>query len=161
MLYEKTIATPLGELRLVASDRGLRYVGYPTHTAKYSALDDDITSNDEHPILKRAEKELSEYFSGKRREFNVPLELKGTVFQQKAWRALQKIGYGQTKSYGEQAAITGNPKAARAVGMANNKNPISIIIPCHRVVGADGGLTGYAGGMRCKEWLLTLEKKAG
>lgn len=103
--------------------------------------------------------QLEEYFAGERRAFDLPLAPKGTAFQQKVWRALTEIPYGETRTYGEIAAAIGNPKAARAVGMANNKNPIGILIPCHRVIGADGKLVGYAGGMEKKAFLLELETK--
>lgn len=103
--------------------------------------------------------QLEEYFAGERRAFDLPLAPKGTAFQQKVWRALTEIPYGETRTYGEIAAAIGNPKAARAVGMANNKNPIGILIPCHRVIGADGKLVGYAGGMEKKAFLLKLEMK--
>ena len=103
-------------------------------------------------------KQLEEYFAGKRKTFDLPLVPKGTEFQQKVWKALQEIPYGETRTYGEIAVAIGNPKAARAVGMANNKNPIGILIPCHRVVGANGKLVGYAGGMEKKEFLLELER---
>lgn len=103
--------------------------------------------------------QLEEYFAGERRAFDLPLAPKGTAFQQKVWRALTEIPYGETRTYGEIAAAIGNPKAARAVGMANNKNPIGILIPCHRVIGADGKLVGYAGGMEKKAFLLELEMK--
>ena len=108
-------------------------------------------------LLEKAAKELKEYFQGKRREFDLPLSVKGTAFQMKVWRALQEIPYGETRSYGEIAEAIGKPKAARAVGMANNRNPVSIIIPCHRVIGADGKLVGYGGGLDAKEYLLELE----
>lgn len=158
MLYEKTINSPVGKLRLVASDAGLRFVGFARDT-HYAALDGNIQANDNHRILLKAEKQLEEYFKGLRTSFGVPLELKGTVFQINAWRALQKIGYGTTMSYGAQAASMGDARKARAVGLANNRNPISIIVPCHRVIGADGKLVGYGGGLKNKEWLLALEKK--
>lgn len=101
----------------------------------------------ETPIIKQAAKQLDEYFNQKRKSFDLPLKIEGTDFQKKVWKALQKIPYGKTSSYGELAKTIGSPKASRAVGMANNKNPISIIIPCHRVIGADGTLVGYAGGL--------------
>ena len=104
-------------------------------------------------------KQLEEYFAGKRKQFDLPLAPKGTDFQKRVWKALTDIPYGETRTYGKIAAAVGSPKAARAVGMANNKNPIGIIIPCHRVVGADGKLVGYAGGMEKKEWLLNLEQE--
>ena len=107
----------------------------------------------------QTEKQLSEYFSGKRKDFDIPLAPKGTVFQLMAWRELSKIPYGETISYGEQARRVGDIKKARAVGMANGQNPISIIIPCHRVIGSSGVLTGYAGGLDVKEKLLLHEQK--
>ena len=109
------------------------------------------------PLLEKAARELEEYFAGQRREFDLPLSPAGTEFQRSVWKALLTIPYGQTASYGQIAARVGNPKASRAVGMANNRNPISIFIPCHRVVGADGSLTGYGGGLPIKEYLLKLE----
>lgn len=110
------------------------------------------------PLLLEAQTQLREYFDGKRREFDLPLSPKGTDFQKAVWKALLTIPYGETRSYGQIAAMVGNPKASRAVGMANNRNPISIIVPCHRVVGADGGLVGYGGGLDKKEFLLKLER---
>ncbi|MCL2111835.1 MAG: methylated-DNA--[protein]-cysteine S-methyltransferase [Clostridiales bacterium] len=112
----------------------------------------------ESPLIKRAVKQLDEYFAGKRREFDLPLAFSGTDFQRKVWAALLTIPYGETRTYGEIAAQIGNPQAARAVGMANNRNPISIICPCHRVIGANGALVGYGGGLPAKRLLLDLEK---
>ena len=114
---------------------------------------------EETPLILQCRKQLEEYFAGERKTFDLPLAPKGTAFQQKVWKALTEIPYGETRAYGEIAAGIGNPKAARAVGMANNKNPIGIIIPCHRVVGANGKLVGYAGGMEKKAFLLELERK--
>jgi O-6-methylguanine DNA methyltransferase len=102
-------------------------------------------------------RELEEYFSGRRKVFDFPYVLEGTVFQKKVWAQLAAIPYGETRTYGEIAAAIGNPRASRAVGMANNRNPLIIVIPCHRVIGADGSLTGYAGGLAMKEALLRLE----
>ena len=113
---------------------------------------------EETELILESKMQLEEYFAGKRKTFDLPLVPKGTEFQQKVWKALQEIPYGETRTYGEIAAAIGNPKAARAVGMANNKNPIGILIPCHRVVGANGKLVGYAGGMEKKEFLLELER---
>ena len=113
---------------------------------------------EETELILECKNQLEEYFAGKRKTFDLPLAPKGTDFQQKVWKALKKIPYGETRTYGEIAVAIGNPKAARAVGMANNKNPIGIIVPCHRVVGANGKLVGYAGGMEKKEWLLHLEQ---
>lgn len=109
------------------------------------------------PVLNRAALELAEYFAGKRRRFTIPLSPAGTDFQRWVWAALKSIPYGETITYGALAARIGNPRACRAVGMANNRNPIPIFIPCHRVVGADGSLTGYAGGLDAKRLLLELE----
>lgn len=111
------------------------------------------------PLLRQAAAELAAYFAGDLREFTVPLAPKGTPFQQKVWAALREIPYGETRSYKEIAAMVGNEKACRAVGMANNRNPLPIFIPCHRVVGADGELVGYAGGLDVKTFLLELEKE--
>jgi methylated-DNA-[protein]-cysteine S-methyltransferase len=111
----------------------------------------------ETALIKKAAKQLDEYFNKKRQNFDLSLILHGTDFQIKTWKALQKIPYGETRSYGEQAAMIGNPKACRAIGMANNRNPIAIIIPCHRVIGHDGSLTGFGGGLKLKQKLLDLE----
>ena len=112
----------------------------------------------ETPLLKEAVKQLESYFAGELEEFSLPLEPSGTVFMKQVWDALCEIPYGKTASYGEIAERVGRPKAARAVGLANNRNPIPIIIPCHRVIGADGSLTGYAGGLDMKKKLLDLER---
>ena len=109
------------------------------------------------PVIEEAQKELAEYFEGKRRTFDLPLAFAGTDFQKSVWQALQKIGYGETVSYGELARRIGRPKAVRAVGVAVGENPFSIIVPCHRIVGADGSLTGYGGGFEAKKFLLGLE----
>lgn len=115
----------------------------------------------ETPLIKKAASQLEEYFGGKRKVFDIPLVLHGTAFKVKVWKALQTIPFGETRSYGEIAAMIENPKACRAVGMANNTNQIVIIVPCHRVIGHDGGLTGYAGGLELKQKLLELEKSGG
>lgn len=112
----------------------------------------------ETPLLKKTAKQIDEYFNGERKVFDLPLVLHGTDFQIKVWEALKTIPFGETRSYGELAEMIGNPKACRAVGMANNRNPISIIVPCHRVIGHNGDLTGYAGGLKLKQKLLDLEK---
>ncbi|AGF54449.1 methylated-DNA--[protein]-cysteine S-methyltransferase [Clostridium saccharoperbutylacetonicum] len=129
---------------------------------------DFVSNNDKENIIEGSKtellieivKQLDEYFDGTRKVFDLPIEPEGTEFQKKVWKALIEIPYGETKSYGEIAKIIGNDKAARAVGMANNKNPIAIIIPCHRVIGANGNLVGYAGGLELKEKLLELEKRS-
>ncbi len=111
----------------------------------------------ETPVLREAAKQLNEYFDGQRRDFSLPVTLEGTKFQRAVWHALATIPYGETRSYQELAAQIGNPKACRAVGNANNRNPIPILIPCHRVIGAGGGLVGYAGGLELKRDLLNIE----
>lgn len=109
------------------------------------------------PLVEQARGELEEYFAGVRRRFEVPLSLQGTPFQQEAWEALRAIPYGETRTYGEQAQAIGRPRACRAVGMANHRNPVIIMVPCHRVVGSGGALVGYAGGLEVKRRLLELE----
>jgi methylated-DNA-[protein]-cysteine S-methyltransferase len=121
-------------------------------------LQEEVSEKEETELLKEAIKEINEYFNGRRSYFDLPLAPEGTEFQKKVWNALKEIPCGETRSYGEIAKVIGNEKAARAVGMANNKNPIAIIIPCHRVIGANGKLVGYAGGLDIKEKLLNLEK---
>jgi methylated-DNA-[protein]-cysteine S-methyltransferase len=111
------------------------------------------------PLIKKASAQLAEYFDGSRTSFDLPLVLRGTDFQLSVWKALQSIPAGATRTYKDVAVLVGKPKASRAVGMANNRNPIAIIIPCHRVIGADGSLTGYAGGLPVKQYLLDLEKR--
>jgi len=113
----------------------------------------------ETPLIKKAAAQLDEYFNGKRKVFDLPLKLYGTDFQIDVWKALQNIPFGETRSYGEIARVIGKPKASRAVGMANNRNPIVIIVPCHRVIGHDGSLTGFGGGIELKRRLLELEQK--
>jgi methylated-DNA-[protein]-cysteine S-methyltransferase len=113
----------------------------------------------ETPLIREAWIQLSKYLRGKLKVFNLPLVPKGTAFQKAAWDALLTIPYGETRSYGQMAAQVGNPKACRAIGMANNRNPIAIVIPCHRVIGANGKLVGYGGGLNIKEYLLSLEKQ--
>jgi methylated-DNA-[protein]-cysteine S-methyltransferase len=120
----------------------------------------DISKLDpRHPILLETERQLMEYFAGRRTEFELPLEPCGTEFQVKVWRALREVPFGETRSYLDLARAVGSSKASRAVGVANGKNPLSIIVPCHRVVGSDGSLTGFAGGLQTKAKLLALEAK--
>jgi len=149
---------------------------YQTDLGKIGILEDGIAITDlyfwdesaprdavvqETALLKEAGRQLKDFLAGKRKAFELPLAPAGTEFQQKVWQALQAIPYGETRSYGEIARIIGQPKAFRAVGMANNKNPILVLIPCHRVIGANGNLVGYAGGLSVKEYLLNLENKYG
>ncbi len=116
---------------------------------------------EETPVLRRTQKELEEYFSGERTRFTIPLAPKGTSFQQTVWQALLEIPYGETRTYRQIAERIGNPKACRAVGLANSRNPIWILVPCHRVIGKNGSLTGYAGGLDKKHFLLELERENG
>ena len=161
--------TPIGPLVLVASVRGLRAVLWSRDDAMRvrGAQEDPVAPrSDETPtcsaeaILQQAAAELDEYFEGTRRSFDVPLDPVGTAFQQQAWAALRTIPYGETVTYGEQAERLGDRRKARAVGAANGRNPISIIVPCHRVVGSNGALVGFAGGLDVKAWLLDHERFA-
>jgi methylated-DNA-[protein]-cysteine S-methyltransferase len=159
----KVIESPVGELTLVASGRGLRAVLWPDDDGRVplavAGRDDGSDTEAADDVLEGAARELAEYFAGSRTEFQVPLDPQGTPFQLAAWRTLQTIPFGQTISYGQQARAMGDARKARAVGGANGRNPLSIIVPCHRVVGANGSLTGFGGGMSAKAWLLDHEKR--
>ena len=152
------IDSPVGELRLVCSDAGLSAVIWQGDDPSRVAFAGAATDGD-HPVLAKAARQISEYFAGQRVEFDLPLDLRGTAFQVKAWRALATIPFGQTVSYGEQAKRIGVPTAVRAIGAANGRNPVSIVLPCHRVIGADGSLTGFAGGLDAKRALLAFERR--
>ena len=155
----KTIPSPVGHLTLVASDAGLAAVLWENDSPRRVPL--AITAEDpKHPVLREAERQLKDYFAGKRTSFDLPLDFHGTDFQKRVWKALLKIPFGETRSYGQIAHALGKPTAMRAVGAANGKNPISIIAPCHRVIGKDGQLTGFAGGLKAKAHLLALEQHA-
>jgi methylated-DNA-[protein]-cysteine S-methyltransferase len=152
----KIMKSPVGELKLVASDQGLAAILWENDNPKRVRL--NIVGEDRsHPVLLETERQLAEYFAGQRKTFTVALDFAGTDFQKKVWQALLAIPFGQTRSYGEIAKALGNAKAMRAVGAANGKNPISIIAPCHRVIGSTGRLTGFAGGLNVKARLLELE----
>ncbi|KQA27238.1 cysteine methyltransferase [Vibrio metoecus] len=146
----------LGRVTLQANQQGLLGVWFATQTTQPEHLG---TYTEECSILNNAIQQLDEYFSGQRTQFELPLAANGTAFQQSVWHALCKIPYGESWSYQQLAEAIGNPKAVRAVGLANGKNPISIIVPCHRVVGKSGKLTGYAGGLERKAFLLELEQR--
>jgi len=148
--------SPVGRLTLVAGERALVAVLWENDPPGRVRLDPGSPGKG-HPIFCQAEQELSEYFAGVRQRFSVPIEFTGTDFQQKVWRAMAAIPFGRTRSYGQLAADIGSPAASRAVGAANGKNPISIIAPCHRVIGASGALTGFAGGIAAKSFLLAHE----
>ena len=152
-----TIDSPVGELTLIASDAGLRAVLWQDDRVTRVPLPADIVDDPGHPVLRAAVAQLGEYFAGTREDFDLPLAPEGTPFQQKTWEALRAIPYGETISYGEQARRLGSPSAVRAVGAANGRNPISIIVPCHRVIGSNGSLTGFAAGLEAKAWLLRHE----
>ena len=151
------LPSPVGRLTLVASDDALVAVLWENDDPQRVRLEAAVERPD-HPVLVRAEDELREYFAGKRNAFSLPLEPRGTSFQKEVWCALAGIPFGQTRSYGQLADQLGRPKAARAVGAANAHNPISIIVPCHRVIGSSGKLTGFAGGLDAKALLLDLER---
>lgn len=153
----KTIPSPVGRLTLVASDAGLAAVLWENDSPRRVPI--TVAGEDlKHPVLREAERQLKEYFAGKRTSFDLPLDFQGTDFQKRVWKALLKIPFGETRSYAQIARALGKPSAMRAVGAANGKNPISIIAPCHRVIGKDGTLTGFAGGLKAKAHLLALEQ---
>jgi methylated-DNA-[protein]-cysteine S-methyltransferase len=154
--FYKIIASPVGALKLVASDEGLAAILWENDDPKRVRLG-AATEYREHPVLLQSERQLGEYFAGERRAFTVKLAMVGTAFQKKVWGALLTIPFGETRSYADLARQVGNPKACRAVGAANGRNPVSIMVPCHRAIGSDGSLTGFAGGLDAKQYLLTLE----
>jgi methylated-DNA-[protein]-cysteine S-methyltransferase len=153
----KTISSPVGQLKLVANDHGLTAILWENDKPGRVRLG-SLTEEPDHPVLLQVEQELHDYFTGKRQSFSVALNFTGTEFQKKVWQALLAIPFGETRSYGAIAQQIGHPKAVRAVGAANGKNPISIIAPCHRVIGANGKLNGFAGGLDRKDYLLNFEK---
>lgn len=156
--YFTTLNSPIGEL-LLTGDEGCLTGLYMAAANDYSDKRKARTRND--AAFADAAVQLSEYFAGERREFDLRCSPSGTPFQKNVWRALSEIPYGETRSYGEIAAAVGRPKAARAVGMANNRNPIAVVVPCHRVIGASGSLVGYGGGLDRKTLLLSLERGDG
>jgi methylated-DNA-[protein]-cysteine S-methyltransferase len=153
-----TYEAPFGVLTVVGSDLGIRYVMFnnDAHPKPLERL--HISETEIHDSVNDAVTQLEEYCDGSRRDFDLPLDLQGTEFQVAAWRALADIPYGHTASYGQQAASIGRPKAVRAIGGANGRNPVAIVLPCHRIVGADGSLTGFGGGIAVKKWLLDHEQ---
>jgi O-6-methylguanine DNA methyltransferase len=173
-LYYSTWQSPVGPLTLVASERGLVALEFGNNLERLARVSDPGTHRVPRPspVLARAgvsavysdeklapyRRQLEQYFAGERREFTIPLDLRGTDFQLACWRELLKIPYGETRSYAEIARAVGQPKAFRAVGTANHDNPVAIIVPCHRVIGSNGKLTGYGGGLELKQRLLDLER---
>ena len=155
-LAKTTMASPVGLLTLVASETGLVAILWEDDRpgrVPLGALEEQA----DHPILAVAERQLGEYFAGDRKAFTLPLEFRGTAFQQAVWAALLAIPFGETRSYADIARAIGRPTATRAVGAANGRNPLSIVAPCHRVLGSSGALTGFAGGLGAKRLLLALE----
>lgn len=150
--YKAYYKSEAGVIEICGNDEGITEIGF----VKDGFVPDSESAN-VHPSLRECYNQLDEYFKGDRKEFSVKLKLQGTEFQKQVWSELLKIPYGKTATYKDIAIAVGNPKAVRAVGGANNRNNIGIIIPCHRVVGSDGSLTGYAGGLDKKEWLLRHE----
>lgn len=153
-IHSGVFASPIGPLTLAASDAGLHAIEFPcaaTLDRRMSAVEQG------HPVLALVITQLQEYFDGRRREFDLPLAPRGTEFQLKVWHALSSIPYGCTVSYADVARQIGRPTATRAVGAANGRNPLPIVLPCHRVIGADGSLTGFGGGLPAKQFLLQLE----
>ena len=151
------IPSPVGQLKLIANETALVAVLWETDKPNRVLLG-EMSKDESHPILQEANQQLHAYFQGKIDHFDLPLEFYGTEFQKKVWAELLKIPYGETRSYLDIATALNNPKAVRAVGAANGKNPISIIAPCHRVIGKNGKLVGFAGGLDVKDQLLKLEK---
>lgn len=160
-LSHSVIDSPVGPLALVTDGDALTglFMAEHRHTDP-DRWGDPVDLEDAAAVVRRAAAQLGEYFAGERREFDLPLAAAGTPFQQTVWAGLREIPYGQTWTYGQLAAHLGSPGASRAVGLANGRNPISIIVPCHRVIGADGSMTGYGGGVARKEQLLALERGA-
>lgn len=152
-MHTRIIDSPVGPIRLTAQD------GFLTGLYFGGDIDDAERDGVNDGVLDRAEAQLAAYFRGELKAFDLPVKQKGTPFQLAVWNALKDIPYGETVSYGDIARAIGRPKACRAVGSANHNNPISIIVPCHRVVGSTGTLTGYGGGLEAKRWLLELEQK--
>lgn len=148
------IASPVGTLTLAASSTALHAIEFAEHR---HPQDRRHWLPGETPLLAEAARQLADYFAGRRRAFDLPLAPQGTAFQQAAWAALATIPYGQTRSYAEQARYIGKPSATRAIGAANGRNPLPIVLPCHRVIGASGALTGFGGGIAVKRWLLAHE----
>ena len=157
MRSHTVVDSPCGPLTLVADGDAL--CGLYMHEQRHRPAEPTFGSCGAGAVFERTEAQLDEYFAGRRREFDLPLVFHGTPFQRSVWTALLDIPYGETASYGELARLLGKPAAARAVGLANGKNPISIVVPCHRVIGSTGSLTGYGGGLERKQYLLDFERR--
>lgn len=153
----RIFSSPLGKLVLAGDRAGLRWLNFRLGRHAAEPIPEEWDEDEAFPLLRRAAEQLKAYFEGRRRTFSLPLAPVGTPFQQRVWAELQRLSYGETLSYTQLARRSGRPRAFRAAGAANAKNPISIVIPCHRVVGKDGSLTGYGGGLETKRALLELE----
>jgi methylated-DNA-[protein]-cysteine S-methyltransferase len=156
----KTVDSPVGRLTLVATDDGLAGILWENDRPRRVRLNIE-TEDERHPVLIETARQLTEYFAGKRQEFALKLDVAGTAFQRKVWNALRTIPFGETRSYGQIAKQIGHPRAVRAVGAANGRNPVSIVTPCHRVIGSTGKLTGFAAGLDVKARLLAFEEANG
>lgn len=159
MKYFSYCSSPLGDMQIIEENNSLTHLNLSVNQILPADFPKGSITQKDTPLISSAKRQLDEYFQGKRKSFDLPLAPSGTQFQQKVWNALCTIPYGETRSYKEIAAQIQNPKGCRAVGMANNRNPIMIIIPCHRVIGSNGSLVGYAGGLDIKQWLLAHEKR--
>ncbi len=162
-IFTACLATPIGPLEVVSDGGRILTVAFAGGTGRGrrrgAGRETGTQAVNRPPVLEVCLRQLEAYFRGERRSFDVPLRLEGTPFQRRVWQALLRVPFGRTTTYGELAAALGNPRAGRAVGGANHRNPVSIIVPCHRVVGGDGGLVGYGGGLWRKEWLLRHERE--
>jgi len=154
----RTCEAPFGVVTVIGSDLGIRFVLFSNDANPKPLEKLHVSETEIHESVNDAITQLEEYFTGSRRNFELSLDLQGTEFQVAAWNALAEIPYGRTASYGQQAASIGRPKAVRAIGGANGRNPVAIVLPCHRIVGADGSLTGFGGGIEVKKWLLDHEQ---
>ena len=153
-----TVDSPVGPLMVIADNTGITHILFPTHTlADLGLVSEDVPEAKDDPVLLNAARQLAEYFDGDRTAFDLPLHVEGNDFEVDVWFAMRSIPYGETISYGEQSDIAGHPGAFQAVGAANGRNPIPIVVPCHRVVGSDGSLVGFGGGLDVKRFLLDLE----
>ncbi len=155
-LFFTTMTSPVGVLTLVANEHGLTAILWENDNPRRVRLG-SLTPAPHHPVLQETQRQLQDYFTGTRKTFSLPLTFGGTAFQNRVWKALAAIPYGETRTYAELARQIGHPQAVRAVGTANGKNPLAIVVPCHRVIGSNGKLTGFAGGLENKAWLLDSE----
>lgn len=156
--YYQQLSSPTGDIHIIANDTHLRSITFDPNWKMVRKTMGNIIC-ESNKIIEKTEKQLQEYFAKKRTEFDLPIYFEGTEFQKQTWQALLTIPYGETRSYSDQAILIGNPKAVRAVGRTNGLNPIGIVVPCHRVIGKSGKLTGYAGGLDVKKFLLDLERE--